>query len=96
MKADGPPTVFLPSSGASYLGSLIRVTLLLPITMAKGTVDFFNDTGGYGFIDTEDADEDVFFHMEDVGGPDLEEGQEIEFDIEQADKGPRATNVQRL
>ena len=37
--------------------------------MAKGTVDFFNDTGGYGFIETEDADEDVFFHMEDVGGP---------------------------
>jgi len=41
--------------------------------MAEGTVDFFNDTGGYGFIETDDADEDVFFHMEDVGGPDLEE-----------------------
>ncbi len=64
--------------------------------MAKGTVDFFNDTGGYGFIDTEDSEEDVFFHMEDVGGPDLEEGQEVEFDIEQADKGPRAVNLQRL
>jgi len=64
--------------------------------MAKGTVDFFNDTGGYGFIETEDADDDVFFHMEDVGGPDLEEGQEVEFDIEQAPKGPRATNVERL
>jgi CspA family cold shock protein len=34
--------------------------------------------------------------MEDVGGPDLEEGQEVEFDIEQADKGPRATNLERL
>jgi len=45
---------------------------------------------------TKDADEDVFFHMEDIGGPDLEEGQEVEFDIEQADKGPRATNLQRL
>jgi len=43
--------------------------------MAKGTVDFFNDTGGYGFIETDDADDDVFFHMEDVGGPDLEEGR---------------------
>jgi CspA family cold shock protein len=64
--------------------------------MATGKVDFFNDTGGYGFIDTEDSDEDVFFHMEDVGGPDLEEGQEVEFDIEQAEKGPRATNVTRL
>ncbi len=64
--------------------------------MAQGTVDFFNDTGGYGFIETEDADDDVFFHMEDIGGPDLEEGQELEFDIEQAPKGPRATNVERL
>ncbi len=68
----------------------------LRIEMAKGKVDFFNDTGGYGFITTEDADEDVFFHMEDVGGPDLEEGQEVEFDIEDAPKGPRATNVTRL
>ncbi len=63
--------------------------------MANGKVDFFNDTGGYGFISTEDADDDVFFHMEDVGGPDLEEGQDITFEIEQAPKGPRATNVVR-
>ena len=67
-----------------------------PDAMAKGVVDFFNDTGGYGFIETEDSDEDVFFHMEDVGGPDLEEGDEVEFDIEQADKGPRAKNLNRL
>jgi CspA family cold shock protein len=64
--------------------------------MASGTVDFFNDDAGYGFIDTEDADEDVFFHMEDVGGPDLEEGTEVEFEIEQAEKGPRAKNLERL
>lgn len=63
--------------------------------MATGTVDFFNDTGGYGFIETDEADEDVFFHMEDIGGPDLEEDTEVEFDIEQADKGPRATNLTR-
>ena len=64
--------------------------------MAKGKVDFFNDTGGYGFIKSDDSEEDVFFHMEDIGGDDLEEGQEVEFDIEQADKGPRATNLKRL
>jgi len=64
--------------------------------MASGTVAFFHDRKGYGFIETDDADEDVFFHMEDVGGPDLEEGQEVEFDIEQADKGPRAVNLQRV
>ncbi|SNR23758.1 cold-shock protein [Halorubrum vacuolatum] len=64
--------------------------------MATGKVEFFNDTGGYGFIETDDADEDVFFHMEDVGGPDLEEGQEVEFEIEEAEKGPRAKNLTRL
>ncbi len=68
----------------------------MQIAMSTGTVDFFNDTGGYGFIDTEDSEEDVFFHMEDVGGPDLEEGQEVEFEIVQADKGPRAKNLKRL
>jgi CspA family cold shock protein len=69
------------------------------VVMANGTVDFFNDTGGYGFISTDDDsvddDEDVFFHMEDVGGPDLEEGQEVEFDIESSPKGPRASNLVR-
>lgn len=64
--------------------------------MPTGTVDFFHDRKGYGFIESEDTDDDVFFHMEDIGGPDLEEGQEVEFDIEDAPKGPRATNVQRL
>jgi CspA family cold shock protein len=76
-------------------GRVIRESPLRIVAMANGTVDFFNDTGGYGFIETEDADEDVFFHMEDVGGPDLEEGQEVEFEIDDAPKGPRATNVAR-
>ena len=73
----------------------IRVGGLSLIAMPHGKVDFFNDTGGYGFIATEDSEEDVFFHMEDVGGEDLTEGTELEFDIEQAPKGPRATNVVR-
>ena len=64
--------------------------------MATGTVAFFNERKGYGFIESDESEEDVFFHMEDVGGPDLEEGQEVEFDIEEADKGPRASNVTRL
>ena len=64
--------------------------------MPTGTVEFFHDRKGYGFIETDDADEDVFFHMEDVGGPDLEEGQEVEFEIQEADKGPRAVNLERL
>ncbi|MEF8859406.1 MAG: cold shock domain-containing protein [Halolamina sp.] len=64
--------------------------------MATGEVAFFDDTGGYGFIDTEDADHDVFFHLEDVGGPDFGEDQAVEFEIEQAEKDPRAKNLERL
>jgi len=77
------------------VGTLNRGVPIRWDAMVNGTVDFFNDTGGYGFIETDDSDDDVFFHMEDVGGEDLTEGTEIEFDIEQAPKGPRATNVVR-
>ena len=64
--------------------------------MPTGTVAFFHDRKGYGFIETDDSDEDVFFHMEDVGGEDLQEGQEVEFEITSGAKGPRATNLTRL
>ena len=64
--------------------------------MATGTVTFFHDRKGYGFIETEESDDDVFFHMDDVGGDDVEEGQELEFDIDQSPKGPRATNITRV
>jgi cold shock protein len=81
------------------LGSVIRHWDQRLFVMANGTVEFFNDTGGYGFISTDDGDldddEDVFFHMEDVGGEDLTEGTEVEFDIESSPKGPRAANVVR-
>ena len=63
---------------------------------ATGTVDFFNDTAGYGFIETDAREEDVFYHMEDIGGPDIQEGEKLRFRIIEADKGPRATDVQRL
>ncbi len=66
--------------------------------MTEGTVGFFHDRKGYGFIERNDDDdsEDVFFHMEDIEGPDLEEGQEVRFEVEEADKGPRATNLERI
>lgn len=63
---------------------------------ADGTVYFFNDTIGCGFIESPQVDVDVFFHMEDIGGPDLFEGQAVAFDVEHADKGPRATGLVRL
>jgi CspA family cold shock protein len=94
-----PHASYNSGRGTATLGSVIRHWAPRLVAMANGNVDFFNDTGGYGFISTDDDDvdddEDVFFHMEDVGGPDLEEGQEVEFDIESSPKGPRATNLVR-
>lgn len=64
--------------------------------MLTGEVVFFNEDGGYGFIESEDYDDDVYYHMAEIDGPDLEEGQKVEFEVEEADKGPRAENVTRL
>jgi len=61
-----------------------------------GTVDFFNDTGGYGFIETDACEDDVFYHMEDVGGPDIAEGEELKFNIIRVEEGPRAKEVERV
>ncbi len=64
--------------------------------MVEGEVVFFHDKGGYGFIDSGDEqDDDIFFHMSDVDGPDLEEGDVVSFEVEEAEEGPRAVNIER-
>lgn len=63
--------------------------------MAKGSVKWFNDKKGYGFIMTESGD-DVFVHHKSIQGDGfrtLAEGQEVEFDIEDGPKGKQAVNV---
>jgi len=60
-----------------------------------GTVKWFNGGKGYGFIEREGG-EDVFVHYTAIQGDgyrNLEEGQRVEFDIEQGEKGPQAVNV---
>lgn len=64
--------------------------------MVNGTVVFFNDSGGYGFIECDEVDDEEFVHMDNIGGPDLEEGDEIKFDIERTEQGPRARNPRRV
>ena len=56
--------------------------------MPKGTVKWFNATKGYGFIEPEEGDKDVFVHITAVksaGMNDLEEGQEVEFEVVEND-----------
>ncbi len=63
--------------------------------MAKGTVKWFNNQKGYGFITGEDG-KDVFVHFSGLnmeGFKTLEEGQNVEYDVTEGDKGPQATNV---
>ena len=66
--------------------------------MAKGKVKWFNDAKGYGFIE-QDGGEDVFVHFSSItmdGFKTLVEGQAVEFEIKNGDKGLHATNVQRV
>ena len=64
--------------------------------MVQGTVKWFNDQKGYGFITPDDGSADVFAHFSDIqidGFKSLTEGQKVEFEIGQGPKGPRATGI---
>ena len=66
--------------------------------MEKGTVKWFNNSKGYGFISREEGD-DVFVHynaIQNEGFKTLEEGDKVEFEIEQSPKGLQATNVTKV
>lgn len=65
----------------------------------KGTVKFFNESKGFGFITPEDGSKDLFVHFSAIqsdGYKTLAEGQAVKFDVEQGQKGPAATNVVAL
>ena len=64
--------------------------------MAKGRVKWFNERKGYGFIEQDDDEKDVFVHYSAIGGDGfrtLPEGQAVEFDIVEGPRGPQAANV---
>ncbi len=66
--------------------------------MPKGKVKWFNESRGYGFIELEEGG-DVFVHYSSIGGDGfktLHEGDEVEFDVIEDAKGPKATNVTKV
>ena len=65
--------------------------------MTTGTVKWFNEAKGFGFITPQDGSKDVFVHYSAIAGSgfrSLSEGQRVSFEIQQGPKGPAAANVQ--
>ena len=66
--------------------------------MAVGTVKWFNEKKGYGFITPEDGSEDCFVHysaIQGAGFKTLQEGDKVQFEVTKGEKGPQASNVTR-
>ena len=66
--------------------------------MANGTVKWFNESKGFGFIIQDDGGPDVFAHHSDIKGEgykSLAEGDVVTFEVIQGDKGPKATNIEK-
>ena len=61
--------------------------------MSNGTVKFFNEEKGYGFITPDDGGKDVFVHINGLNGVTITEGDKVSFDVEEGQKGLNAVNI---
>ena len=75
----------------------LRPDFLKEVKMATGTVKWFNDSKGFGFITPDDGSEDLFAHFSAIGMSGfktLKEGQKVTFEVTQGPKGKQASNIQ--
>ena len=64
-----------------------------------GKIKWFNDAKGFGFVTPDDGSKDVFVHFSSIQGEgfkSLTEGDKIEFEVQESDKGPKAANVRKV
>lgn len=63
--------------------------------MSTGTVKFFNTAKGFGFI-TQDEGKDLFFHISEVQGQEVTDGDKVEYQVGEGNKGPCAVSVKKI
>jgi cold shock protein len=91
--------LFLIFRRAAFLGLRPSSNEYWETDMSTGTVKWFNDAKGFGFITPDDGSKDLFVHFSSIqasGFKSLKESDKVQYDVEQSPKGPRAGNLKLL